>query len=112
MVPNLVILCAEPVAAPRVPASARALLRLGTGTAGRYRGPRPGEPMRGLRLVVADASRAAAALSEWGALATSREEVYLAPVTPRDRERALQKRAVLGIVAVAAVAIAVALKAR
>lgn len=94
--PNMVVMLRRPVRAPRIPLAARVLLRLTQGKTGRYRGPKPGDELRGIRLAVADADAAGNALASWDVLTTlARDERYLMPIAEADHAKAGRRRAIL-----------------
>lgn len=91
--PNLTIDVAPSVEAPKVPWSARLLLRVSGGRHGHYRGPRSGKGMPGLRFVVADPEAARTAFEGWGVFGVrDRDRRYLEPVTDDDRKEARRDR--------------------
>lgn len=97
--PNLVLHFHEPIVAPPVAWATRFLLRVSTGRFGRYRGPRGGRPMAGVRLTVDDPAPVVAALTQWGVLEPApRNTRYLAPVRAADRRAAGRERLALFLV--------------
>lgn len=110
--PNLTIDVAPSLEAPKVPWSVRLLLRLSQGRHGRYRGPKSGKGMPGLRLVVADLDAAGRAFEEWGVLGVrDRDRGYLEPVTEEDRSEARRIRLITAAVLVGILALALGVSA-
>lgn len=101
--PNLAIDLGPSATTPRVPWSVRLLLRLSGGRYGRYRGPRSGKPMPGLRAVVGDPHAARAVFeSRAGLDVPDRDRRYLEPVVEADRRKARRQRLLMAAAVVGA----------